>query len=60
MALNGATLQQQLTVLYTILVQQKTTKCQTTRVTNKNDKKKSIWAALTTVTSKLYAVKHIY
>jgi len=43
MALNGATLQQQLTVHNTGAEQQKlytrmlTTKCQTTRVTNKNE-----------------------
>jgi len=37
MALNGATLQQQLTVHNTGAEQIKTTKCQTTRVTNKNE-----------------------
>jgi len=38
MALNGATLQQQLTVHNTGAEQiENTTKCQTTRVTNKNE-----------------------
>jgi len=36
-SLNGATLQQQLTVHNTGAEPKKTTKCQTTRVTNKNE-----------------------